>query len=217
MASTNSDSLRRAAIIGCLGATATVIGGVVVQAVVQPSATVSDERWSYPWSSTSLVPVSILWASFHLLVFVGVLGFARSGLAGESRSARVGVVLALAGTALLFVGELASIPVREQRVDDTGAAIVGAIFAVAIVLSAAGFLSAGIATVRARRWRGWRRYAPLGVGVWTTVLLGLNLTEALPTAVAVYGLCLLALSVALYTQPAPTSATELLLPQGQGV
>ena len=80
MASTNSDSLRRAAIIGCLGATATVIGGVVVQAVVQPSATVSDERWSYPWSSTSLVPVSILWASFHLLVFVGVLGFARSGV-----------------------------------------------------------------------------------------------------------------------------------------
>lgn len=217
MANTDIDTLRRAAIAGCVGATATAIGGLVVQAVIQPSTTISDERWSYPWSSTALVPMSILWASLHALVFVGVLGFARSGLAGQSRSARFGVSLALAGTALLFVGELASIPVRGQQVDDTGAEIVGAIFAVAIVLSAVGFLSAGIATVRARLWRGWRRYTPLGAGIWTTALLGLNLTKALPTAVAVYGLCLLALSVALYTQPAPSSATGLRLrPQEQG-
>jgi len=217
MANTNIDSLRRAAIAGSFGAAATAIGGLAVQAIVQPSTTVSDERWSYPWSSTSLVPVSILWASLHVLVFVGVLGFARSGLAGPSRGARVGVSLALAGTALLFVGELASIAVRDQQVDATGAEIVGAIFAVAIVLSAVGFLSAGIATVRARLWRGWRRYAPLGVGICTTALLGLNLTKALPTAVAVYGLCLLAMSVALYTQPAPSSGTELpLRPQAEG-
>jgi hypothetical protein len=217
MANTNIDSLRRAAIAGCVGATATAIGGLVVQAIVQPSTTVSDERWSYPWSSTALVPISILWASLHVLVFVAVLGFARSGLAGESRSARFGVALALAGTALLFVGELATIAVRDQQVDDTGAEIVGSIFAIAIVLSAVGFLSSGIATVRARLWRGWRRYAPLGVGICTTAVLGLNLTNALPTAVAVYGLCLLVLSVALYTQPAPSPATEVpLRPQEQG-
>jgi hypothetical protein len=142
----------------------------------------------------------------HVLVFVGVLGFARGGLAGKSRGARVGVALALAGTALLFIGELASIAVRDQKVDDTGAELVGAIFAIAIVLSAVGFLSSG-----------WRRYAPLGVGIWATVLLGLNMTKALPAGVALYGLCLLALSVALYTQPDPSSAAELTLrPQEQG-
>jgi hypothetical protein len=217
MTNTNSDSLRRSAIVGCVGATATVIGGVVVQAVVQPATTISDERWSYPWSSASLVPVSILWASLHVLVFVGVLGFAGSGLAGESRSARAGVSLALAGTALLFVGELAAILVRDQQVDDAGAEIVGVIFAIAIVCSAVGFLSSGVATMRARLWRGWRRYAPLAVGICTTALLGVNLTKALPTAVAVYGLSLLALSVALYTQPAPSSETERpLQPQEQG-
>jgi hypothetical protein len=177
MANANIDSLRRAAIAGSVGATATAIGGLVVQAIIQPSTTVSDERWSYPWSSSSLIPISILWASLHVLVFVGVLGFARSGLAGKSRSARVGLTLALAGTALLFVGELASIVVRDQQVDDTGAEIVGAIFAIAILLSAVGFLS----------------------------------------AVAVYGLCLLALGVALYTQPVPSSAAELpLRAQEQG-
>jgi hypothetical protein len=217
MANTNIDSLRRAAIAGIVGASATAIGGLVVQAVIQPSTTISDERWSYPWSSSSLVPISILWASLHALVFFGVLGFARSGLAGKSRGARVGVFLALAGTALLFVGELASIAVRNQQVDGTGAELVGAIFAVAIVLSAVGFLASGVATVRARLWRGWRRYAPLGVGIWATALLGLNMTKALPTAVAVYGLCLLALSIALYTQPVPSSAAELRLrPQEQG-
>jgi hypothetical protein len=48
-------------------------------------------------------------------------------------------------------------------------------------------------------------------------VLGLNVTNALPTAVAVYGLCLLVLSLALYTQPTPSSATELpLRPQEQG-
>ena len=211
MAQASNDSLRRAAIAGCVGATATAIGGLVVQAAIQPSTTVSDERWSYPWSSGSLVPVSILWASLHVLVFIGILGFARSGLAGESRGARFGVSLALAGTALLFVGELASIAVRDQQVDETGAEIVGAIFAVAIVLSAVGFLASGFATVRARLWRGWRRWAPLGVGVWTTALLGLNVTKGLPTAVAIYGICLLALSIALYTQPVPSSAAELRL------
>ena len=217
MVSTNIDSVRRAAIAGIVGATATAIGGLVVQAVIQPSTAVSDERWSYPWSSSSLVPISILWASLHVLVFVGVLGFARGGLAGKSRGARVGVALALAGTALLFIGELASIAVRDQQVDDTGAELVGAIFAIAIVLSAVGFLSSGVAAIRACLWRGWRRFAPLGVGIWATVLLGLNMTKALPAGVALYGLCLLALSVALYTQPDPSSAAELTLrPQEQG-
>ena len=206
MANTNIDSLRRAAIAGIVGATATAIGGLIVQAIIQPSTTVSDERWSYPWSSSSLVPISILWASLHVLVFVGILGFARSRLAGESRGARFGVSLALAGTAVLFVGELASIAVRDRQIDDTGAEIVGAIFAIAIVLSAVGFLASGVATVRARLWRGWRRYTPLGVGIWTTALLGLNMTKALPAGVALYGVCVLGLGIALYTQPTPEAA-----------
>jgi hypothetical protein len=216
MTNANMQSLRRAATAGSAGAAATAIGGLLVQVVVQPATAVSDERWSYPWSSSALVPISILWASLHVLVFIGVLGFARSRLAGAGRGARVSLVLALAGTALLFVGELASIAVRNQRVDDTGAQIVGAVFGVAILLTAAGFLAAGIATLRARLWRGWRRYTPLSVGIWTTALLVLNMTKALPTGVAVYGLWLLAFGIALYTQPAPESAeTPPLIVQGQ--
>ena len=34
--------------------------GIVVQAVVQPTTTISDQQWSYPWSSSALVPLTVL-------------------------------------------------------------------------------------------------------------------------------------------------------------
>ena len=140
--------------------------------------------------------MSILGAFLHVLVFIAVLGFARSGLAGTSRSAHIGLFLALAGTALLFVGELASIPVRDQRVDDTGAAIVGAIFGIGGLLSAVGFIAAGLATARAGLWQSWRRFTPLATGISICGVLALQLVDALDAGIAVYGLCLLALAVA---------------------
>ena len=215
MATTKIDSLRAAAASCIVGAAATTLGGIAVQAIVQPTTNVSHDRWSYPWSSAALIPISLLWAALHVFVFYGVLGFARSRPAGRGRSARLGARLALAGTALLFVGELASIPIREQRTDDAGAAIVGAIFAVAILLTAVGFLLAGVATLRARLWGDWRRFTPLSVGVAACALLALNTTHALPAGVAVYGLCLLALGVALYTEPTPTADTRPLTAQEQ--
>lgn len=210
MARTKIESGRTAGISCIVGAGATVLGGIVVQGIVQPATDVSDKQWSYPWSSGALVPVSLLWASLHVLVFLGLLGFARSGIAGTSRGARLGLLLALVGTALLCVGELASITIRNQRTDQTGAAIVGAIFGLAILLTAVGFLAAGVATLRVRLWRGWRRFTPLSAGIVACALLGLNSTKALPTGVALYGLCLLALGIALYTQPTPEPAESSL-------
>jgi hypothetical protein len=210
MARTKIESVRTAGISCIVGAGATVLGGIVVQGIVQRATNVSDKQWSYPWSSGALVPVSLLWASLHVLVFLGLLGFARSGLAGTSRGARLGLLLTLVGTALLFVGELASITIRDQRTDQTGAAIVGAIFGLAILLTAVGFLAAGIVTLRVRLWRGWRRFTPLSAGIVACALLGLNSTKALPTGVALYGLCLLALGIALYTQPTPEAAESSL-------
>jgi hypothetical protein len=215
MAKATNHSIRAAAAICAVGAAATTIGGTAVQAIVQPSTAVPENHWSYPWSSSALVPISILWASLHVLVFYGVLGFARSGIAGTSRRARLGTAAALAGTAMLFVGELASIAVRNQLTHDTGATIVGAIFGIAILLTAVGFLAVGIATIRSGNWDGWRRLTPLSAGVASCALLGLNSTKALPTGVAVYGLCLLALGVALYTRPSPEADERPLLAVGE--
>jgi hypothetical protein len=197
-------SIRHLAIAGIVGGGATAISGVVIQAAVQPASTVSDEMWSYPWPSDTFVPVTLLFAGFHLLVFLGVLGFARAGLAGPGRSARVGSVLAMVGTAVFFMAELASIPINDQRMDDAGPMIVGGIFGLGVLLTAVGLLLAGRTTLRAGHWRDWRRFVPLAAGIWTTALVGVSFTKALPTGVGIYGLCILVLGLALYTQPTPT-------------
>jgi hypothetical protein len=198
-------SIRRAGLLGAVGGALTVISGVVVQGIVQPASDVSDEMWSYPWSSDALVPVSLVYAAFHVLVFIGVLGFARSGVAGPGRGARVGTVVALAGTAVLFAAELLSIPIADQRLDDTGAGLVGACFGMGSLLSAIGFIVAGVATVRAGRWDGWRRFVPLATGIWLAALVGLAVTPALAIGVTLYGLFIIALGVALWTQPTPST------------
>ena len=182
MSTQTHQSLRRAGLAFIVGASITAIGGAVVQGIVQPSTTVSDEMWSYPWSSDALVPISLLWASAHLLIIAGLLGFRRSGIAGPSRTATVGLTLAVIGTSLLFVGELASLPFRYQHVDDTGPATMGGMFGIATLVSAVGLLMAGKATLRAGLWTDWRRYTALFAGLWTLMLVGLALTKALPAA-----------------------------------
>lgn len=182
----------------------------MLQFGIQPSTDISDDMWRYPWSSSgAFVAFSIFSAALHGLLIVGLLAFGRSGVAGRSRASSSGLVLAVAGTALLLVGELASIPIRDAEVGDTSAGIVGAVFGVASILSAMGFLLLGRATLRAGVWHDWRRFTPLVTGIWTTALVLLAFTKALHGGVGVYGLCLLAMAVALYTEPAPTASTEI--------
>jgi O-antigen ligase len=79
----------------------------------------------------------------------------------------------------------------------------GRLFGIGTLISAVGLLVAGVTTVRARRWTGWRRYAPLAVGVWLTAMIALVNTPALAVSVTLYGLLLLVLGVAVATSPAP--------------
>ena len=118
-------------------------------------------------------------------------------VAGTGRSADLGLLAALAGTALIAVGDLATIPLRHELVDSGWPRVVEAIFAVGTVVSTLGFLVAGRATVRAGVWTDWRRFTPLAIGIWSVALVGLQFTSLLPTGVGIYGLCFLALGVAL--------------------
>ena len=198
---------RRAAVALVAGAAATIVSGVLVQAVVMPASDVSDERWSYPWSGPALVAVSILYAALHVLVIVGLLGVRRREPTGPSRWGRLGTDGAITGTVLLAVGELASILVRDTTTDDAGAMTVGGVFALGSVVSAVGFIVAGAAVARAGEWQGWRRWPMLATGVWLVALTGLAATKALPSGVAVYGLGLLATGLALCTSPGQAAST----------
>jgi hypothetical protein len=202
MAPGNIDRIRRGAVGMMVAAAVTVVAGAVLQFGLQPNTDISDDMWRYPWSSGgAFVAFSVLSATMHGLVAYGVLAFGRSGVAGRSRAATVGVPLAIAGTLRLLVGELASIPIRDATVSDSGTAIVGVVFGLASVLSAVGFLLTGWATLRAGIWRDWRRFTPLLTGVWLSALVFIApfATKALHGGVGLYGACLLGMGIALYT------------------
>lgn len=193
--------IRSAGIAGAAGGALTLVSGIVVQAVVVPASTVSPDAWSFPWTASALLPVSLLYCVFHLLVLAGIIGFGASGVAGSGRAARVGCILAALGTAVLAVAEPASMPIADQPLSAAGPAAVGAAFGAGTALTAVGLIVAGVTTIRARRWSGWRRYVPLATGIWTAALVGLVMTPAIAVAVGVYGALLALLGVALATDP----------------
>ena len=214
----SNGSVRTLASAGMLGGAATALSGVAVEAIVRPRSDVSDEMWSYPWSSEALVPVSLGFAGFHLLVFLGMVAFARSRPAGSSRAARIGARLAMAGTFIFFVAEFATIPFADQRLDQTGPMVVGGAFGLGVTLTAVGLIVAGVATIRAREWDGPARFVPLGAGIWATVMIAISFTSALALGVAIYGLSILVLNLAVYTRSKPVrqaSTQSHLSPQAQ--
>lgn len=209
MIQTNDVHIRRtrqAAVAFIVAAAATAVAGAVLYLGLQPITDLSDDMWRYPWeSSGAFVAFSIFSALLHGLVILGLRAFGRSGAAGGSRSAANGVTLAVTGTALLLVGELLSIPIRNAETSDTSATIVGVVFALGGITSTVGFLVLGRATLRAGVWQGWRRFTPLATGLWLGAMTFLPPT-LLHGMVGVYGLCLLGMAIALYTQPAPVPA-----------
>jgi hypothetical protein len=197
-----TDQIRTAGAACALGGLV-LAGGAIATQIVQASTSVPDDLWRYPWSSRTAVIAWAIFGTMEALILAGVLAWRRSGAAGSGRAARFGLPLAAIGTALIVAGHFASMPVRNQTIHDTGAQLVGGIFGAGTLVSAAGLVLAGWATVRAGVWRDWRRFVPLAIGVVTTALIGLQFTKALPTSVAIYSLGCAVFGVALM-QDRPT-------------
>ena len=204
------DPSPRATLGFVVGAAATTLAGVLIQVGVVPTTDLSEDYWRYPWESTSAyVILSAVYAALHVLIIGGLVAFERRGITGPSPAAHRGVRLAIGGTVLLTIGELASIPLHDALVDDSEAVAVGGLFGLAMVCSALGFLLCGWTTIRAGVWTGWRRFAPLATGIWITVMVPLTALEPtlLPGSVGVYGLCLLAVAAAMTVDPASRTAS----------
>lgn len=190
------DQVRIAGAACALGGLVLFAGAVATQ-IIQASTSVSDQLWRYPWSTHTAVIAWVVFGAMETLVLTGVLAWQRSRVAGSGRAARVGLPLTAVGTALIVVGHFASLPVRNETIHETGAQVVSGIFGAGTVVSAVGLVLAGWATLRAGVWQDWRRHVPLTIGVVTVALVGLGLTKALPTGVAVYSLGFAALGFAL--------------------
>ena len=70
-------------------------------------------------------------------------------------------------------------------------------FGVGTLLTAVGLIMAGTAALRSGVWSGWRRYTPLVLGVWMVAMMPLQFTPALPLAVGIYALAVMALGLAM--------------------
>ena len=194
-----------AAIALIAGAIIHAAGGIVGQ-VVQASTLVSDDMFSYPWTSAELVAVSLTEALAFGLGLVGLAALRASGVAGPTRAARAGLGVALAGSVLFVIAELASIAVRDQYVDEGAAGAVGGLFGLATLLLGAGLAAAGFAARRARLWGSWRPTALIACGLWTLAMLGIVLTPLMPLGVTVMGVLQAAIGAGLLTRPAPIAA-----------
>jgi hypothetical protein len=196
---------QKAAIALIVGAIIHATGGIVGQ-VVQASTKVSDDMFSYPWTSAELVAVSLIEALAFGLGLIGLAALRTSGVAGRTRAARTGLGVAVAGSLLFVLAELASIAVRDQHLDDGAAGVVGGLFGLATLLLGAGLAAAGVAARRARLWESWRPTALLACGLWTLAMLGIVLTPMMPLGVTVLGLLQAAIGAGLLTRPTPVAA-----------
>jgi hypothetical protein len=162
------------------------LGCILTQVEIETSPAVAKEVWSHPWSSSTFVVVTLLWGTAQLSLLPAVLGLRSVRATGRSRPERVGVAMAVAGTLLIALGDLVSIPVRDQTIHDLPVQLVGGMFGLGTLASAVGFLVYGVSAIRSRRWTGWSRYVPVGIGVWCAALLALQLTPVFPAMVTGY-------------------------------
>lgn len=170
--------------------------GAIITAVYRNASPISDEQLSYPWDGATAITTSLIWGVTQVLIVVGLMAFARSG-AAPTAVGRFGVRLAVAGAGLYVVAHALSLVAYDAALDDPISVAVLSCFGVGTVLTAIGLIMAGVVALRSGVWSGWRRRAPLVLGVWMVAMMPLQFTPALPAAVGIYALAVMALGLAM--------------------
>jgi hypothetical protein len=186
--------------IGLLYAGMNLDGGILT-AAYRGISTVPDDRLNFPFSGSLATVTSLTWGLGQALFVVTLLGFARGVAVGASRPGRIGAWLAVVGGIVFVAAHAVSLIFRDARVDDPAGAGAITLFATATVLTAVGFIAAGVAVARARRWTSWRRYSPLAVGIWLLCVVPLQFTSLLPLSIVVFAATLAAFAIALLAEP----------------
>lgn len=173
----------------------------LVTAFIPPA--VSSEWYSYPYTPRGFLLAQIVFMSNHVLLLVGILGLARSGVAGIELLGRVGLWISVVGMAALTLCEVGAMTLATSSYPSPGTDFMDMAYGVASILIGVGLTLAGLAVVRAGEWTGWRRFVPLicGVAVFIIVIPGVfGPFLAGRLVLAVWMLMFAALGWALYTQ-----------------
>ncbi len=161
-------SVRTAGVLCGIGGAMAVVGAIW-EATYSP--VVTSDQMSYPLSPDTFRVTEVIVTITHLLTLFGAIGLARSGLAGHSRTSRIGNWIAITGMALLVPAELSLEFVAHSRTDSGVAVALASAIGVAAVIAGIGFTWAGVTTLRAGVWRGWGRWIPLLSGLFVLLVL----------------------------------------------
>jgi hypothetical protein len=134
-----------------VAAIAALITGIATVYTIALLLGMPDPEWAY-------LPRGII----HLGELAALVALGLSGAAGGGLLGRLGLGLAILGELMLAVAEV--ITVSATGASDT-------LFAIAPNLVGLGLILAGVAVIRTGRWSGWRRYAPLVLGVYVFVVM----------------------------------------------
>ncbi|MFC4942953.1 hypothetical protein [Pseudonocardia sp. GCM10023141] len=149
----------------------------------------------FPTVTSGFDPWMALATGGLVLIVIGLLGLARSALAGAGVLARCGSVAAVVGMAGFAVAHaLAALDATQSD---------SPLFRIE-VLGSLGLLLTGVAVLRAGRWPGWGRFTPLACGLYPFVILIPAFAifgEPNFPAIAGFGVPLILLGVALAGAP----------------
>jgi len=168
--------------------------GLIVGSIIGIGVGVKEALFPTPFGTVQNVIMQAIVIIANTLVLIGVIGLVRSGAAGESRLAKIGLRIAVLASALFLPFEVL-VTVNEE--------LGGALLGLTALVQGLGLLLAGIAVLRAGRWSRWRRFTPLLCGLYTFLILipALALSDGYNAwALAGWQIPFLLLGVALYQQ-----------------
>jgi hypothetical protein len=139
--------IKPAALLGAVGALISVVTALLGPAGLLPETTDA----AAPGFAT-LTTVDLL---ADLMLLAGLAGFARTG-AATGGLARVGLIAAFGGLGLYAAAD--ALTFAYPLVGES-------LHPISVPLTGLGMLLAGTATVRTKRWLGWRRWTPLLCGL----------------------------------------------------
>ncbi|HWC13138.1 MAG TPA: hypothetical protein VG929_00915 [Actinomycetota bacterium] len=155
--------------LGWLCLVAGVIGAAAAVFLVLVEPAVPEDRYSYPLTAGGFTAIQVFFFVHHLGLVAGLYGLWHSGVVGTSRFGRWGAVGALVGMALLTLTELIAITGSDAPYPSPRTDMLDGLYGVSSVLIGVTLIMAGVAVVRTRVWRDWRRYVPLLLGVYVFV------------------------------------------------
>src|SRR5919112_696115 len=137
------------------------LDGGITAAAYRSISTVPDDRLNFPFSGSLATATSLTWGLTQVLFVVTLVAFTRSGAVGASRSGRIGAWMAVVGSIVFVAAHAVSVTFRDARIDDPAGRATITLFVIGSLLTAVGFILAGLTGARAGRWTGWRRYPVL--------------------------------------------------------